>query len=93
MGNSAFANALRYMGYIGAERKELIMAVVIDREKCINCKGCYERCPEESFGIDSEGKVFVKYPEECWLCGACEMDCPVKAIKVLYETPAGSMFL
>ncbi len=69
------------------------MAVIIDTEKCIGCRKCFDRCPEESFGLDDEGKVFVKYPEECWLCGACEMDCPVNAIEVHYEVNADSMFV
>lgn len=69
------------------------MAVIIDRKKCINCKICYDRCPEESFGIHNNGEVYVKYPEECWLCGACEMDCPVGAVQVHYEINADSMFV
>lgn len=69
------------------------MATIIDKNKCINCKVCYDRCPEESFGLDAEGKVYVKYPKECWLCGACEMDCPVGAIRVRYEINADSMFV
>lgn len=67
------------------------MAVIIDKSKCIKCKGCYERCPEESFGVDNEGNVFVKYPYECWLCGTCEMDCPAGAIRVLYDSNSKPM--
>lgn len=67
--------------------------VVIDHSKCINCRRCYDRCPEESFGINDKGQVYVQYPEECWLCGACEMDCPVNAIKVLYEAGTRPMFI
>jgi adenylylsulfate reductase subunit B len=32
----------------------------------------------------------VSYPEECWHCGACMMDCPVDAIRLelpLYMRP------
>ncbi len=69
------------------------MAAIIDQEKCIHCKTCYDRCPEESFGINARGEIYVQYPEECWLCGACEMDCPAGAIEVHYEINAGPMFV
>ena len=46
------------------------MSVRIDYEKCINCKKCYERCPEGLFDLDENGKVFVRYHEECWFCGS-----------------------
>ena len=69
------------------------MATIIDKNKCINCKISYDRCPEESFGLDDEGKVYVKYPEECWLCGVCQMDCPVGAVEVTYDTNSKPMFI
>lgn len=69
------------------------MAVIINREKCIKCRKCYERCPEESFGIDESGGVYVKYPEECWLCGSCEMDCPAGAIEVRYDQNSKPMLI
>lgn len=69
------------------------MAIIIDREKCINCKKCYERCPEGAFGLDENGKVYVKYPYECWLCGSCEMDCPVGAIQVRYDANSRPMLI
>lgn len=69
------------------------MASIIDYEKCIGCKTCYERCPEDLYGLDENGKVYVKYPDECWLCGACEMDCPVQAIRVTYDVNCRPMFV
>lgn len=54
----------------------------IDYSKCINCKRCYDRCAEGLYDLDENGKVYVARPDECWLCGTCEMDCPVGAIKV-----------
>lgn len=69
------------------------MAVRLDKKKCIECRICYERCPEGSYGLDENGKVYVRYPEECWLCGSCEMDCPVDAIQVVYEANSRPMFV
>ncbi|BAE82762.1 hypothetical protein DSY0973 [Desulfitobacterium hafniense Y51] len=30
----------------------------------------------------------VSYPEECWLCGACRMDCPKDCIKIVFPLVA-----
>jgi NAD-dependent dihydropyrimidine dehydrogenase PreA subunit len=69
------------------------MATKIDQTKCINCRTCYEQCPEEAFGLDQADHVFVQYPQECWLCGTCQMDCPTGAISVIYEAGARPMFI
>ena len=69
------------------------MSVRIDYEKCINCKKCYERCPEGLFDLDENGKVFVRYHEECWFCGSCQMDCPVQTIQVRYSINNKPMFV
>jgi adenylylsulfate reductase subunit B len=29
----------------------------------------------------------VAYPDECWHCGACVMDCPEKAIRLVLPLP------
>ena len=69
------------------------MASHIDYEKCIRCRTCYEHCPEGLYGIAEDGSIFVAHPEECWLCGACEMDCPTGALKVIYDTDSKLLFL
>lgn len=69
------------------------MAVFIDKEKCTNCKRCYDQCPEGLFGLDENGEVYVKYEHECWLCGSCQMDCPFGAIQVTYESSVRPLFL
>lgn len=56
------------------------MPPVIDKEVCDNCLVCYSICPGDIFGIRKDKEVFVAYPEECWLCGACLKDCPKEAI-------------
>lgn len=32
-------------------------------------------------------KPQVRYPEECWHCRACVMDCPTGAIDIRYPLP------
>ena len=50
-------------------------------ENCISCFKCVEICPGDILRESENGPV-VAYPEECWHCGACMMDCPTKAIRL-----------
>lgn len=64
------------------------MPPVIDKEKCIGCNTCADNCPLEVFGPVIKGeKPQVMYPNECWHCRACEFDCPVGAISMIYPLP------
>ncbi len=48
---------------------------------CINCEMCIIVCPHAVFAPD--GKVVrVANGESCMECGACQVNCPVAAIKV-----------
>ena len=67
------------------------MAVVIDYDACTKCGVCYERCPEDVFVLDEDKKPVVKYPYECWYCGACYIDCKANAIKM--ELPVFMRFV
>lgn len=59
------------------------MPPIIQKDRCIRCGLCVEICP---MGILSkeDGKIIVEYPEECWHCRACAIDCPQQAIKMRY---------
>ncbi len=49
-------------------------------DNCIKCKyvDCVEVCPVDRF---YEGEnILVIHPDECVDCGACEPECPAKAI-------------
>jgi adenylylsulfate reductase, subunit B len=59
------------------------MSAKIDYKKCIGCKKCYDLCPEDVFTLGEEtGLPVVSYPEECWFCGICWMECPKRAVDV-----------
>lgn len=61
------------------------MPPVIDEKKCIKCHICAQICCVDVFGPAEKGKVpIVRYPEECWHCRSCVMDCPVEAIDLRY---------
>ncbi len=67
------------------------MAVKIDYDACTCCNICYDRCPEDVFVLDRDKKPVVKYPYECWYCGACYIDCKADAITL--ETPVFMRFV
>lgn len=52
-------------------------------QKCTGCCLCIDVCPHEVFAFE-EGtrKVHIASSLSCMECGACALNCPVKAIKV-----------
>ncbi len=57
------------------------MPAVIDSSKCTGCGICDEICPGDVIHINEEGiRAEVRYPDECWICGSCRMECPEDAI-------------
>lgn len=57
------------------------MPIVLDKPKCIeSCRLCEEICPGDVISmVDNYPQFRI---EECWHCGACEVDCPTEALKV-----------
>lgn len=44
---------------------------------CNGCGICANVCPSDVFSRDNDHKVpRVLYPDECWYCDACVLDCP-----------------
>lgn len=58
------------------------MIANIDREKCVGCGSCVERCPLDTLRLDGEGKAYIAYPDDCMTCYVCERLCPAGAIYV-----------
>lgn len=68
------------------------MPPIIDEEKCVGCGTCAQICPLDVLKFHKkEKKVEVRYPEECWHCRACAIDCPKGAITLRY--PLSHMLL
>ena len=66
------------------------MPPIINKSKCTKCGVCVDICSEDVF-FGSKKKEFpvVTYPEECWHCNACVIDCPVEgAIRLRIPLPA-----
>jgi NAD-dependent dihydropyrimidine dehydrogenase PreA subunit len=58
------------------------MSAKFDYKKCNKCGVCADRCPEDVIVINHDKYPEVKYPYECWYCGACLIDCKAQAIKL-----------
>ena len=68
------------------------MPPVIDEEKCVGCGTCAQICPLDVLKYHKETRtVTVRYPDECWHCRACAIDCPTQAITIRY--PLSHMML
>lgn len=57
------------------------MSVKIDFERCVKCRACYNQCPNDVFGWDSQEQApYIAYPDECSHCGVCALECRTGAI-------------
>ena len=56
------------------------MPLHFDADKCIGCNRCVEACQiDVLLPASASGRTpVVTWPGECWYCGACVMECPVK---------------
>jgi ferredoxin len=60
-------------------------------EPCVNVKdkACVGVCPVDCiYEFDGENQLYI-HPDECIECGACQPVCPVNAIFMDGEVPAG----
>ncbi len=65
------------------------MPPVIDNDKCNSCGTCVDICSSDVFFSSKEGEIpTVSYPDECWHCNACVLDCPVEAVTLRIPLPA-----
>jgi adenylylsulfate reductase subunit B len=57
------------------------MPVKINYHLCKGCKACYTECPADVIGWDDEKAIpYIAYPDECWHCGVCKLECPEEAM-------------
>jgi ferredoxin len=54
---------------------------VIDKDVCIGCGECVERCPTEAISLNSDDKAEVD-EKACFGCGVCARFCPVDAVSL-----------
>lgn len=65
------------------------MPPIIDHEKCTGCGTCAKICNSQIFvHAPQKDKVpFIKFPDECWHCDSCVLDCPSGAISLRIPLP------
>ena len=69
------------------------MPPVIDKEKCIRCGICADVCNYDVYFGSKEKEIpVVAYPEECWHCNACVIDCSANAIRLRIPLPAMMLY-
>ncbi len=50
-------------------------------DECTGCEVCVDMCPGDVLRMDSERNIpVVAYPDECWYCGVCRLECAVDAV-------------
>ena len=55
------------------------MPPVINDNKCVACGRCAEFCSEDVFyGWKKGEKPVVTYPDVCYHCNCCVLECPVE---------------
>ncbi len=63
------------------EKQGVDMPIVIFRNWCKGCGICVAFCLKGVIELDSaDEKAFIAHPENCTLCGTCELRCPDFAI-------------
>lgn len=67
------------------------MPPVIDESKCIRCGKCADICPLAVLEFHRGSIPVVAYPDECWHCNACGLDCPRGAVSL--QVPLNYMLL
>jgi len=65
------------------------MPPLIDRSKCIGCGICVDICQMDVFFGSKNNEVpIISFPEECWHCNACVLECPKEgAIRLRIPLP------
>jgi NAD-dependent dihydropyrimidine dehydrogenase PreA subunit len=62
----------------------MVHSIMIDMSACTGCKTCMDICFVDVIRWNEEtGKPVAAYPEDCQICGLCEILCPEKAIKIV----------
>ena len=55
--------------------------LVLREADCIGCGRCLEVCPHQVFVLEGK-RARIQDRDACMECGACALNCPVKAISV-----------
>ena len=59
----------------------------IDKEACVGCGTCVQRCPFDAWSQAEAGRPPVFDPNACFGCGVCVSACPAGALTLQGRTP------
>jgi adenylylsulfate reductase, subunit B len=73
------------------------MAPKINQDLCDQCNVCYNICPQDIFELHEDQPPTILYPNECWYCAACVIDCHTSAISLklplqMHVVPSPALF-
>ena len=76
-------------GHAPTTQRKTNMPPVIDRNKCVGCGTCADICNSHIFVHDRavDRVPQVRFPDECWHCDSCVIDCPKGAIALRIPLP------
>lgn len=70
------------------------MPPIINKEKCNACGICVDYCPTGVYRSGGKGQTpSIAYPDECWHCNSCVLDCKQNAIKLRIPLPAMMLYM
>jgi 2-oxoglutarate ferredoxin oxidoreductase subunit delta len=70
---------------MGEELKTCKEPVYVFKKWCKGCNICVELCPKQTLALGADIKAYQHKPEDCILCGLCELRCPDLAIFVVQK--------
>jgi adenylylsulfate reductase subunit B len=64
------------------------MPPILNEEKCNACGVCADICPTNVFTVPGKKEIpVIQYPEECWHCNSCVLDCKQSALELRIPLP------
>ncbi len=60
------------------------MNLSFNQESCTGCGACVKYCPGHVLEMGPEGIPYERYPDDCWYCGVCQVECPQDCITLLF---------
>jgi len=70
---------------IEEELKTCTTPVYVFKKWCKGCNICVEFCPKQTLALSPNFKAYQANPDDCILCGLCELRCPDFAIFVVQK--------
>jgi NAD-dependent dihydropyrimidine dehydrogenase PreA subunit len=60
-----------------------VATLSLDQARCDGCARCLEVCPHDVFAPgEARGPVRIQDRDACMECGACQRNCPTRAVTV-----------